>query len=87
MHSKPNIINKIRHLVTRTGNKIPQIALGTFQLAADEATSITKDALKKGYTYIDTAQYYDNEREIAQAIKASGLQRKNIFLSGKLNFQ
>ena len=76
----------IKSLVARTGTKVPQIALGTYQLTGTECVDTVKAALEAGYTHIDTALFYDNEREIGKAIKDSGMTRGNLFITAKLNF-
>ena len=60
MDLKLKTLNAVRSLVMRTGNKIPQIALGTYQIHGSECISNVKAALEAGYTHIDTAQFYDN---------------------------
>ena len=86
MDLKRKALNIIKQLVTSTGNKIPQIALGTYQIHGSECVANVKSALEAGYTHIDTAQFYDNEREIGKAIKDSGIPRENLYISAKLNF-
>jgi len=66
------------------GNQCPALGLGTFMLAPQEAYQSTLDALKMGYSLIDTANAYTNECAVGRAIKDSGLDRKDVFLSTKL---
>ena len=49
---------------------IPMIGLGTWLIPNDEAESITKDAVNLGYKHIDTAQAYQNEEGIGNALKS-----------------
>lgn len=67
------------------GVRIPQLGFGTYKLAPDEATAVVSDALEVGYRHIDTAAMYGNEREVGQALAASGLPRDELFVTTKLN--
>lgn len=64
MQPKSKALKAVSNLVTRTGTKVPQIALGTYQITGQECLANMKAALQAGYTHFDTAQFYDNEREI-----------------------
>lgn len=64
--------------------EIPSIGFGTFKLKGDDAYQMTLSALKHGYRHIDTAKLYGNEREIGRAIKDSGIDRKEIFITTKI---
>jgi diketogulonate reductase-like aldo/keto reductase len=67
------------------GVKIPAIGFGTWQIPAGETAynSVTA-ALKSGYRHIDTALAYGNEASVGQAIRDSGIDRKEIFVTSKL---
>jgi 2,5-diketo-D-gluconate reductase A len=67
------------------GVEIPQLGFGTFQVPPGEARAATLEALRAGYRHIDTAEMYRNEREVAQAVRDSGLPRDEIFVTSKLN--
>lgn len=62
----------------------PVLGLGTYTLSPEEAYHSTLEALKTGYSLIDTANAYVNERSVGRAIKDSGVKRTDIFLSTKL---
>jgi 2,5-diketo-D-gluconate reductase A len=67
------------------GNEIPQLGFGVFQIEpADTAEAVTK-ALETGYRHIDTAEMYGNEKEVGEAIHASGVPREDIWVTSKLN--
>ena len=66
------------------GNSIPQLGLGVWQLADEEATAAVSDALETGYRHIDTAAIYRNETGVGRAIAASALPRDEIFVTTKL---
>ncbi len=66
------------------GNKIPILGLGTWELRGQRCVDAVKTALEIGYRHIDTAAFYQNHREIAQAIKESGINRGEIFITSKV---
>ena len=63
---------------------IPMIGLGTWLIPNDEAESITKDAVNLGYKHIDTAQVYQNEEGIGNALKSLAVPRNEIYLTTKM---
>ena len=66
------------------GNLMPQIGLGTWELRGDACKSAVKNAINLGYTHIDTAWLYQNQREIGQAIAESDINRSNLFITSKI---
>jgi diketogulonate reductase-like aldo/keto reductase len=67
------------------GVKLPKIGLGTWQVKdGDEAYSSVLAALKNGYRHIDTAQGYQNEESVGRAVRDSGINREEIFVTSKL---
>lgn len=67
------------------GVEIPSIGLGVFRIEDDsEAQHVVETALGIGYRHIDTAMIYRNEEAVGKAVKASGLDRKEIFITTKL---
>jgi diketogulonate reductase-like aldo/keto reductase len=67
-----------------TGAEIPAIGFGTWQLSPAEARRSVAAALDIGYRLIDTAKLYGNEHEVGEAVRASGLDRFDIFVTTKL---
>src|SRR3954449_3370372 len=67
------------------GNAIPQLGFGVFQIEAEETVEAVNRALEIGYRHIDTAEMYENEREVGEAVRASGLPREEIWITSKLN--
>lgn len=63
---------------------IPAFGLGTFRLKDDVVISSVKMALELGYRAIDTAQIYDNEAAVGQAIAQSGIPREEIYITTKI---
>ncbi|KAI9876616.1 MAG: hypothetical protein M1830_006053 [Pleopsidium flavum] len=68
-----------------TGAEIPAIGLGTWQSKPNEVRDAVKFALQKGYRHIDTALAYENEHEVGQGIKDSGIPRSEIWITTKLD--
>ncbi|MEU7321932.1 aldo/keto reductase [Streptomyces griseoviridis] len=65
--------------------RIPQLGFGTFQIPPDETREATLAALETGYRHIDTAEMYGNEKEVGQAVRESGLDRADVFVTSKLD--
>lgn len=63
---------------------IPQIGLGTFRLQGQIVKDSVQQALQAGYRAIDTAQIYDNETAIGEAIQASKISAQQLFLTTKI---
>ena len=77
----------MKHYYTlNNGVKIPAIGFGTWQIPdGPEAYNATLAALKAGYRHIDTAMVYGNEKSVGRAIKDSGINREEIFVTTKLS--
>ena len=71
------------HLTLSDGNTMPQLGLGVYKVEAEEAVRVVHDGLEVGYRLIDTATMYGNEPEVGQAMRTSGVDRKDIFLTTK----
>ncbi|KRL02613.1 aldo/keto reductase [Liquorilactobacillus capillatus] len=67
------------------GVQIPKVGFGTWQIPDGAPTyDAVAAALKAGYRHIDTAKVYHNEKSVGKAMRDSGIQRNNIFLTSKL---
>lgn len=64
---------------------IPQLGFGVFQIPPAETKDATALALEIGYRHIDTAQMYGNEAGVGEAVRESGIDRSQIFVTSKLN--
>ena len=74
-----------KYVTLNDGNIIPQMGLGVYMIRGDEATyEACLSALKMGYRHIDTAHAYQNERGVGKAVKESGIDRKEIWITSKL---
>jgi 2,5-diketo-D-gluconate reductase A len=67
------------------GHSIPQLGYGVFQIDPAETAEAVSTALEIGYRHIDTAEMYGNERGVGEAVRASGLDRAEVFITSKLN--
>ena len=77
-HSTPNGSEEFVH-------EVPQFGLGVFLMSEEgECKNSVLTALKAGYTHIDTARAYNNEHEVGEAIKESGVDRDSLFITTKL---
>ncbi|KAJ5833298.1 hypothetical protein N7474_001609 [Penicillium riverlandense] len=72
------------HFKLNTGASIPAVGLGTWQAKPGEVGNAVDHALKSGYRHLDCALIYQNEKEVGDAIKASGIPRKEIFITSKV---
>lgn len=68
-------------------NGIPVLGFGTWPLRDKVAFDSVLAALQVGFRHIDTAQMYANEREVGEAVKASGLARADVFITSKVSPQ
>jgi 2,5-diketo-D-gluconate reductase B len=66
------------------GISIPRLGLGTFRMPGNECQQAVESALSVGYRHIDTAEMYENEASVGLAISASGVARKNLFVTTKV---
>lgn len=74
-------------LTLNNGTKMPLVGFGTFMLSGETCTNSVASAIEAGYRMIDTAEAYGNEKEVGEGIKASGIDRKELFLVTKVNFK
>lgn len=74
----------MEYVTLYNGVKCPVAGIGTFMLAPADAENSVKEALKMGYSLVDTANAYVNERACGRGIAGSGVAREDVFLSTKL---
>jgi 2,5-diketo-D-gluconate reductase A len=67
------------------GRTIPQLGFGVFQVPPPETRAAVETAIEIGYRHFDTAQMYQNESGVGEAIAASGLDRSEFFVTSKLS--
>ena len=74
----------MEYITLNNGIKCPAVGIGTFMLYPADAENSVREALKMGYSLVDTANAYVNERAVGRGIRQSGLERGQVFLSTKL---
>ena len=77
LESNPNV-------QLNNGQLIPQLGLGVYKVQQDIAVNVVRTALDLGYRRVDTAALYDNEVEVGAAIRTSGLDREELFVTTKI---
>lgn len=71
-------------LTLRDGNSIPQLGLGVWQVDPAITARVVSDAIAVGYRSIDTAEGYQNEEGVGEAIKRASVPRSELFVTSKL---
>ncbi len=82
--SEANSMTADKKIRLSNGVEIPAIGLGTWQTGGETTEEAVKSALKAGYRLIDTAAAYGNERSVGKAIRESGINRSEVFVTSKL---
>lgn len=77
----------MEYLTLNNGVQMPLVGFGTFMLSGETCTKSVAAAIESGYRMIDTAEASGNEKEVGAGIKASGMDRKELFLVTKVNFK
>jgi len=71
-------------LIVANGASIPAIGLGTWELRGRVCARLVEQAIRLGYRHIDTAQVYENEREVGEGLRASRVRREDMFVTTKI---
>lgn len=81
------VIKENNQLYTQlnNGNIMPLLGLGTYNMFGEVVTNAVQTALEAGYRLIDGAQMYQNEKEVGEGIRRSGISRKDIFIATKID--
>jgi 2,5-diketo-D-gluconate reductase A len=79
---RTNVVPSVR---LNDGHTIPQLGFGVFQIDPADTAEAVGIALEVGYRHIDTAEMYRNERQVGEGVRASGLDRGEVFITSKLN--
>jgi 2,5-diketo-D-gluconate reductase A len=75
----------VPYITLNNGVTIPQLGFGVFQIPPEQTKEATALALQVGYRHIDTAEMYRNEAGVGEAVRESGIDRAEIFVTSKLN--
>jgi len=70
--------------VAANGADIPLLGLGTWELRGRACARVVEQALRLGYVHVDTAELYENEREVGDGVHASGIKRSAVFVTTKI---
>ncbi len=74
----------MKDYILSNGKNIPSIGFGTFKIPDEEAPNVIIDAVDLGYTHIDTASVYGNEKGVGEGLHNCVKEREEIFLTSKL---
>ena len=74
----------MKDLLLNDGNRIPQLGFGTYKATEQEGIEALSYSISKGYRLIDTASIYGNEIAVGKGIEASGIARKELFVTSKV---
>jgi 2,5-diketo-D-gluconate reductase A len=75
--------DQVPRIPLRGDTEIPQLGFGVFQVPPEDTADVVTRAFETGYRHIDTAAAYQNEAEVGQAFRASGLDREDVFITTK----
>jgi 2,5-diketo-D-gluconate reductase A len=78
-------MSAVPNITLNDGKTIPQLGFGVFQIEPQDTAKAVSQALAIGYRHIDTAEMYGNERGVGEAVRASGLDRGEVFVTSKLH--
>ena len=74
----------VPYVKLNNGVEMPRFGLGTYNVSNEDCKQAVATALKYGYRHIDTAQAYNNERGVGEAVKESGIPREQIWITSKI---
>jgi 2,5-diketo-D-gluconate reductase A len=78
-------VSEVPTITLNNGVEIPQLGFGVYLIPPADTVAATLSALEVGYRHIDTAEMYGNEKQVGEAIRASGLDRGEVFVTSKLD--
>jgi 2,5-diketo-D-gluconate reductase A len=78
-------MSAVPDITLNNGVTIPQLGFGVFQIQPEDTKQATLAALEVGYRHIDTAQMYGNEKQVGDAVRESGVDRDDVFVTSKLS--
>jgi 2,5-diketo-D-gluconate reductase A len=78
-------VTVIPNITLNNGQQIPQLGFGVFLVKPKDTVAAVSTALEAGYRHIDTAEGYGNEKEVGEAIRRSGLDRTEVYVTSKLS--
>ncbi|WP_049921068.1 aldo/keto reductase [Halopiger djelfimassiliensis] len=82
---RPPVSDATTETITANGAEIPALGLGTARMTGDDCRRAVETALAAGYRHVDTAQLYDNEAAVGEAIANSAVDRDDVFVVTKVH--
>lgn len=77
-------MSAIPTVILNDGAWFPELGLGTYNLRGEEGIAAMVAAIESGYRLLDTAVNYENEREVGEAVRRSGVARDKILVASKI---
>ena len=77
-------MSAIPSVTLNDGTWFPELGLGTYNLRGEEGIEAMVDAIDSGYRLLDTAVNYENEREVGEAVRRSGIDRDDLLVTTKI---
>src|SRR3569623_3674834 len=81
---KHEAFSAVTNLILNDGNSIPKLGLGVWQVDPGITARVVRDGIAAGYRLIDTAEGYNNEAGVGEAIRTGGELRNEMFITSKL---
>ncbi|BBZ33439.1 aldo/keto reductase [Mycolicibacterium confluentis] len=78
-------MSTIPDITLNDGSTIPALGFGVYQIPPEDTAAAVRQALEIGYRHIDTAEMYGNEEGVGQGVRDAGLDRKDVYITSKLN--
>ncbi|MEU0495681.1 aldo/keto reductase [Mycobacterium sp. NPDC006124] len=75
----------VPEITLNDGGRIPQLGFGVYKVAPQETAAAVRSALEVGYRHLDTAAMYHNEQGVGQGIRDAGVDRRDVFVTSKLD--
>src|SRR3954447_20599731 len=85
LHRVARVLAGVPTIELNDGHRIPQLGFGVFKIPPPGTERAVAKALEVGYRHIDTAEMYGNESGVGDAVRASGVDRDEVFVTSKLN--
>jgi 2,5-diketo-D-gluconate reductase A len=77
-------VEGVKFLTLNNEVTMPTLGFGVWRSAPEETAAAVETALRTGYRHIDTAAAYQNEREVGEGIRRSGIDRSEVFVETKV---
>lgn len=85
MTTNANSTPQVPAVALNDGATIPQLGFGVWRIPQEDAAELVGEALQVGYRHIDTAQGYENEQGVGEAVRTSGIARDQVYVTTKVH--